>query len=315
MMITRVAKILSSSCGASVTSIFHSRMTSSSAILFKRSFSSRLHSSAPLHFTQRLFSSPSCGFDMKLDYEESVKQIDEVHNGLKVIKTAAVRGLEFNNPQHGNYLTMNLLNNFQKKLELLQGNWTANAIFLGSQSIDLFSVGVHDDDVQAEGLPLFQKIQDIAEMIEGYPEKNLFALYDGYITGTPFGMLLSSTVASPYLSHPHLPPSPPHQYRLGTSKTILSIDEPTKGQIPLGGLAFKFCQSSPQYGKAVSHPFSHCLLTCPRLCSSHTQVIRYLCCSGAFIDSTTLYELGILTNVTGHKPYLGLQYSDTIPVK
>jgi hypothetical protein len=271
MMIQRIAKILSPSCGANATSLSHSRLSLSSPILFRRSLVTTFqyhhhHAShhpyqcplTALHLTSpRLVSSSSCGYDMKLDYEESIQQIDEIHNGLKIIKIAAVRGLEFNQPQSGNYLTMNLLTNFQKKLEILQGNWTANAIFLCSQSIDLFSVGIHDDDVQTEGLPLFQKIQDIAEMIETYPEKNLFALYDGFVTGTPFGMLLSSSVG--FSSTALLPSLIPHslllwQYRLGTSKTILSIDEPTKGQIPLGGLAYKFCQSSPQYGKSVSLP-------------------------------------------------------------
>lgn len=137
---------------------------------------------------------PKAGYDVQLDYEESVNHINDLHNGLKVIKFAAVRGLELNHPETGNYLTLNLLNNLHNKLHLLQGNWTANAIFMGSKSIDLFSVGIHPDDVEADGVPLYQRVQDIAELIEYYPEKNLLALYDGYITGTPFGMFLSSTV-------------------------------------------------------------------------------------------------------------------------
>jgi hypothetical protein len=145
--------------------------------------------------------SPSLrGFDTKLDFDISEEQIKSLHSGLRVIKTAAVRGIEFNQPSQGNYLSEELLAHLHKKLGLLQGNWTANAIFLTSKSIDLFSMGVHDEDSQKDGLPLFQKIQDIAEMIEYYPEKNLLALYGGYITGTPFGMFLSSTVRPPFLS-------------------------------------------------------------------------------------------------------------------
>jgi hypothetical protein len=40
-----------------------------------------------------------------------------------------------------------------------------------------------------------------------------------------------------------------------------------------------------------------------------------LFCSGAYIDANTLFELGLLTTMTGHKPYLGLQYSETLPLK
>ena len=45
------------------------------------------------------------------------------------------------------------------------------------------------------------------------------------------------------------------------------------------------------------------------------QVSRYLACSGAPIHSVELYEMGILTNLTDHKPHTGWQYGDTIVIK
>jgi hypothetical protein len=171
------------------------RLSSSSFLNLRCNFSSSV---APSSFEEELLKIPVSyhAFDSKLDFEESERHIKDLHNGLRVIKTAAVRGIEFNQPHEGNYLTQPLLTHLHKKLGLLQGNWTANAIFLASKSIDLFSVGIHDEDSHSdEGLALYQKIQDIAEMIEYYPEKNLLALYGGYVTGTPFGLFLSSPVS------------------------------------------------------------------------------------------------------------------------
>ena len=83
------------------------------------------------------------------------------------------------------------------------------------------------------------------------------------------------------------------QYRLGTPSLNLAVLEPTRGQIPLGGLCHRFCLASA-HGKVVA---------------------RYLACSGAELHAVELYEMGILTNLTDHRPHTGWQYGDTMLIK
>mmetsp|Transcript_20051 Transcript_20051/g.28807 ORF Transcript_20051/g.28807 Transcript_20051/m.28807 type:complete len:502 (-) Transcript_20051:25-1530(-) len=207
---------------------------------------------------------------------ENIRTVEEElkssYNGVQILTSAGVRAVELCRPDKGNYLDLMVINNLLTKLENLKDNWTANAVFVGSRSIHYFSSGIHDDDMFAESPELFQKIQLLASKVEDFPD-HLLALYGGYITGTPFAMLLGS------------------HYRLGTPSLSLNVTEPSRGQIPMGGFAFKFCTLSP-YGKIVS---------------------RYLTFSGAGIHSVELYEMGVLTTLTDHKPHIGMQFGDTIP--
>ena len=195
------------------------------------------------------------------------------YNGIQVINSTGVRAVEFCRPDKGNYFTTSMLQNLINKIDDFEKNWVANAIFLGSQSLYFFSAGVHDTDFLSnnEGLELDKTIQICSSRIYDFPE-HIIALYGGFITGTPFGMLLGC------------------HYRLGTPSLLLCLNEPTRGQIPLGCLALGFARYS-----TVS-----------------PTILKYLAVSGATIHSTDLYELGILTHLTDHKPHRGMQYGDTI---
>jgi enoyl-CoA hydratase/carnithine racemase len=126
--------------------------------------------------------------------EAAEKERIKSYGGVQTLTSAAVRALEFCEPEYGNYLNLKVLNNLSTKLRSLETNWTANAVFVGSRSIDFFSNGIHDDDAEAEGEALFAKIQDLSAQVNDYADQKLLALYGGYITGTPFGMLMGSHV-------------------------------------------------------------------------------------------------------------------------
>lgn len=189
------------------------------------------------------------GFNQEVENIEALeKERVKSYDGVQTITSAAVRALEFCEPENGNYLNLKVLKNLSSKLRSLETNWTANAVFVGSRSIDFFSNGIHDDDVEAEGDELFSKIQDVAAQVNDYADQKLLALYGGFITGTPFGMLMGSHVRNLFRNISNLIPTP--QYRLGTPSLNLVISEPSRGQIPLGGLCFRFCLVN--HGKVVS---------------------------------------------------------------
>lgn len=201
------------------------------------------------------------------------------YNGVQVLNSSGVRAVELCRPDTGNYLTTSVTKTLIKKIEDFEKNWVANAIFLGSKSLFLFSGGVHTTDflqqqqegVDGEGRQLDTAIQVCASRVLDFP-KHMISLYGGFITGTPFGMLLGS------------------HYRLGTPSLLLCLTEPTRGQVPLGALALGFA----------------------RYTTIAPVVLKYLAVSGATIHSNDLYEMGVLTHLTDHKPHTGLQYGDTI---
>lgn len=183
-----------------------------SKYLFKTTFlkSTRLFPTLLKSFsttsTSTSSSSSSSSFDSltknylnHLIFDENKVNLNESYNGLQVISISSVRSLEFNQPHKGNYLNEINLNTLQTRLDHLKGNWAANAIFIGSNSLYILSNGIHEDDIQLNGINLFKQVQNIAETIQDFPEKNLLAMYDGYTTGTPFGMLLGSTVRLYYI--------------------------------------------------------------------------------------------------------------------
>jgi len=201
------------------------------------------------------------------------------YNGIQVINSTGVRAVEFCRPDKGNYLTTDVIQNLINKIDDFEDNWVANAIFLGSQSLFFFSGGVHSSDfLQQEenggGMQLDKSIQVCASRVLDFPN-HMISLYGGYITGTPFGMLLGS------------------HYRLGTPSLLLCLDEPTRGQLPIGGLALGFARHS----------------------TIAPVVLKYLAVSGATLHSTELYEMGVLTHLTDHKPHRGLQFGDTMLLK
>ena len=196
------------------------------------------------------------------------------YNGVQVLNSPGVRAVELCRPDKGNYLTTSVVQNLTKKIEDFENNWVANAIFLGSQSLYFFSAGVHESDFldeKTEGQELDKAIQVCASRVFDFP-KHMISLYGGFITGTPFGMLLGS------------------HYRLGTPSLLLCVNEPSRGQVPMGGLALGFARHS----------------------SIAPVVLKYLAVSGATLHSNELFELGVLTHLTDHKPHRGLQYGDTI---
>lgn len=195
------------------------------------------------------------------------------YGGVQVISSTGVRAVEFCRPDKGNFFTASVINNLTKKIEDFESNWIANAIFLGSRSLFFFSKGVHESDFldKDSGRELDRSIQLCASRIYDFPE-HMISLYGGYISGTPFGMLLGC------------------HYRLGTPSLLLCLEEFRRGQIPLGCLALQFARYS----------------------TIAPIVLKYLAVSGATLHSNELYELGVLTHLTDHKPHRGLQYGDTI---
>jgi enoyl-CoA hydratase/carnithine racemase len=126
------------------------------------------------------------------EFEKEKILLAESYNGVQSLRSPGVRAVELNRPDLGNYLTVPVMDNLLKKMSDFRDNWVANAIFIGSQNIHFFSKGIHDDDA---GMEVVNRVQSLAKNIYNFPEKSLLALYGGYITGTPFGMLLSSTVS------------------------------------------------------------------------------------------------------------------------
>lgn len=199
------------------------------------------------------------------------------YNGVQVLSSAGVRAVELCRPDKGNYLTTSVVQNLSKKIEDFENNWVANAIFLGSQSLYFFSGGVHSSDFlqkEGEGRELDKSIQVCASRVLDFPN-HMISLYGGFVTGTPFGMLLGS------------------HYRLGTPSLLLCLNEPTRGQLPIGGLALGFARHS----------------------TIAPVVLKYLAVSGATLHSNELYEMGVLTHLTDHKPHRGLQFGDTMLIK
>jgi enoyl-CoA hydratase/carnithine racemase len=254
-----------------------STSASASAVLPKYVFTSSRTMS-----TQTL-ASPS-DIDKKEEYHFDEVEINNMlqaeedrlasYNGVQVINSTGVRAVEFCRPDTGNYLTTSVVQNLVKKIDDFEDNWVANAIFLGSQSLYFFSAGVHESDflqTETEGRELDKSIQVCASRVLDFPN-HLISLYGGFITGTPFGMLLGS------------------HYRLGTPSLLLCLNEPCRGQLPLGGLALGFARHS----------------------TIAPVVLKYLAVSGATLHSNELYELGVLTHLTDHKPHRGMQYGDTI---
>lgn len=201
------------------------------------------------------------------------EEIQAAYRGVQVLSSAGVRAVELCYPHKGNYLTKSVIETLIKKIEDFEHNWIANAIFLGSRSLFYFSNGVHDSDFlhDAEGQSLDKAIQVCASRIHDFPNQ-LIALYGGFISGTPFGMLLGC------------------HYRMGTPSLILSLTEFTRGQLPLGALALQFA----------------------RYTTNSPVVLKYLALSGTTLNSVDLYELGVLSQLTGHKPHVGMQYGDTV---
>lgn len=196
------------------------------------------------------------------------------YNGVQVINSTGVRAVELCRPDKGNFITTSVVQNLITKIDDFEKNWVANAIFLGSQSLYFFSAGVHESDFlneESEGRELDKTIQVCASRVLDFPN-HMISLYGGFITGTPFGMLLGS------------------HYRLGTPSLLLCVNELTRGQLPIGGLALGFAKNS----------------------TIAPVVLKYLAFSGAPLHSNELYELGVLSHLTDHKPHRGLQYGDTI---
>ena len=142
------------------------------------------------------------GFNQQHEYIEAAEVARrESYGGVQNISSTGVRALEFCTPETGNYLDLKVLNNLGSILSSLETNWTANAVFIGSRSNDFFSLGIHEDDAEEGGNELFRRVQSIAVQVNDYADKKLLALYGGYITGTPFGMLLGAEVSKPLLNN------------------------------------------------------------------------------------------------------------------
>ena len=147
------------------------------------------------------------GFNQQLENIEAAEVARrESFGGVQNISSTGVRALELCTPETGNYLDLNVLNNLTSMLTSLETNWTANAVFIGSRSNDFFSLGIHEDDAEEEGGELFRRVQSITVQVNDYADKKLLALYGGYITGTPFGMLLGAEVSKPLLNNTSLTP-------------------------------------------------------------------------------------------------------------
>ena len=150
-------------------------LSSSSSFTTLNFNSYKLNSTSSFHFSRQLSTDlqPIKDYLINLEFEESEKDRILSYNGLQVIRIASTRSLEFNTPEEGNYLIKNNLYELKKRLNLLKGNWTANAIFIGSKSLYVLSNGIHNDDIETDGIEIIKQVQEISEIIEYYPEQNL----------------------------------------------------------------------------------------------------------------------------------------------
>lgn len=191
------------------------------------------------------------------------------------------RVLELRAPDSGNMMTADVLNTIQTKLGFYEQNHTVGAVIVVSEDPNLFSNGIDDNDVEKDEkkrrIVAANSLSTFISKMEQGNTTAMVAVYSGSVGASAYSIFASA------------------QFRLGTPSTKFRVQEDlTRGNLPLGGLAYHMGRSSPE-GVAMA---------------------RYLAISQRELTAHDMCSLGLLTHIVEEEPHESLVHAlaHTIPV-
>jgi enoyl-CoA hydratase/carnithine racemase len=209
----------------------------------------------------------------------SIQKIEEDISNYPVWVSSSpgARILELRAQDTGNILTTEVLSTIQTKLEFFNVNKTIGAVIISSATPELFSNGIDNNDVERdEKLNRIVAGKSLSSFISKMG-KAVIAVYSGDVGASAYSIFASA------------------HFRLGTTSTKFRIQEDlTRGNLPLGGLAYHLAKSSTE-GVAMA---------------------RYLAITQRELTAHDMYTLGLLTHIVEIEPQVTLIHAlaHTMPV-
>eukprot|EP00600_Ochromonadales_sp_CCMP1393_P006605 CAMPEP_0174958028 /NCGR_PEP_ID=MMETSP0004_2-20121128/2400_1 /TAXON_ID=420556 /ORGANISM="Ochromonas sp., Strain CCMP1393" /LENGTH=352 /DNA_ID=CAMNT_0016206203 /DNA_START=188 /DNA_END=1246 /DNA_ORIENTATION=+ len=176
-------------------------------------------------------------------------------------------------PTQGNLINEQILSTVGNKLQLFQDNQTISALFVASQSPDIFSLGLAMKQLpeKARRKSLIAATNSISNSISTC-DKECIVVYSGEVAGTAYATFATS------------------KYKLGTASTKLHVrDLLDDGRLPLGGGLAHHLAKAGEHGGGTGY-----------------AIARYLAITGRSLTAHDLYMLGLLTHIVEEEPHFTL---------